>query len=402
MSARSVTRGATADVVIIGGGVIGLTIARSLVRRGVRRVTLVERAGFGAEASSAAGGILAPQVEADRNDEFFRLMCASRDLYPGFADALREEGDVDVVLDRTGTLYLGFNGQDEIEFKRRLAWQAEQGLRVELLAAGDARTLEPHISERVRCALRFPSDWQVENRKLVEALVKANDKLGVCMLEGSEVKTVRIENDQVQGVQTSKGSIAAKAVVVAAGAWASFVNSPDVSLPEVFIEPVRGQMLCFKSASALTRHVLYTARGYVVPRRDERLLAGSTSEHVGFDKRVTVDGIGNIKSAAVEIIPALKHLPLFDSWAGLRPRAEDDFPVLGPASEIGGLFYATGHYRNGILLAPITGELIAEAIVTGVPSTLLTPFLPDRFCQKPKREDRPAALADTRAADPRF
>jgi len=401
MSARSVTRGATADVVIIGGGVIGLTIARALVRRGVRSVTLVERAGFGAEASSAAGGILAPQVEADRNDEFFRLMCASRDLYPGFADALREEGDVDVELDRTGTLYLAFTGQDEIELKRRLRWQTEQGLSVELLAARDACTLEPHISERVRCALRFPNDWQVENRMLVEALVKANDRLGVSMLEGCELKSVRIESNQVQGVQTSKGGIATKTVVVAAGAWASLVNSPNGSLPGIFIEPVRGQMLCFKSAPALTRHVLYTARGYVVPRRDERLLAGSTSDHVGFDKRVTVDGIGNIKSAAAEIIPALKHLPLFDSWAGLRPRAEDDFPVLGPASEIGGLFYATGHYRNGILLAPITGELIAEAIVTGVPSILLTPFLPDRFCQKPKREDR-LALADARAAEPRF
>src|SRR6266699_3358099 len=402
MSARSATNGATADVVIIGGGVIGLTIARSLVRRGVRSVTLVERARFGAEASSAAAGILAPQVEAYRNDELFRLMCASRDLYPGFADALGEEVDVDVELDRTGTLYLGFSGQDEIEFKRRLMWQTEQGLRIELLAASDARTIEPHISERVRCALRFPNDWQVENRKLVEALVRANDKFGVCMLEECEVKSVRIENDQVQGVQTSKGSIATKTVVMAAGAWSSFVDSPDVSLPGILIEPVRGQMLCFKSATAQTLHVLYTARGYVVPRRDGRLLAGSTSDHVGFDKRVTVDGIGNIRSAAAEIIPALRHLSLFDSWAGLRPRAEDDFPVLGPASEIGGLFYATGHYRNGILLAPITGELIAEAIVTGVPSTLLTPFLPDRFCQKPKREDKHAALVDARVADPRF
>ena len=402
MSARSATNGATADVVIIGGGVIGLTIARSLVRRGVRGVTLVERARFGAEASSSAAGILAPQVEADRNDELFRLMCASRDLYPWFADALREEVDVDVELDRTGTLYVGFNGQDEIEFKRRLMWQTEQGLRIELLAAVDARTIEPHISERLGCALRFPNDWQVENRKLVEALVKANDKFGVCMLEGCEVKSVRIENDQVQGVQTSKGSIVTKTVVMAAGAWSSFVDSPDVSLPGILIEPVRGQMLCFKSATAQTRHVLYTARGYVVPRRDGRLLAGSTSDHVGFDKRVTVDGIGNIRSAAAEIIPALRHLSLFDSWAGLRPRAEDDFPVLGPASEIGGLFYATGHYRNGILLAPITGELIAEAIVTGVPSISLTPFLPDRFCHKPNPEDRHAAPADARAADSRF
>ncbi len=402
MSARSATNGATADVVIIGGGVIGLTIARSLVWRGVRSVTLVERARFGAEASSSAAGILAPQVEADRNDELFRLMCASRDLYPWFADALREEVDVDVELDRTGTLYLGFSGQDEIEFKRRLMWQTEQGLRIELLAASDARTIEPHISERVRCALRFPNDWQVENRKLVEALVRANDKFGVCMLEECEVKSVRIENDQVQGVQTSKGSIATKTVVMAAGAWSSFVDSPDVSLPGILIEPVRGQMLCFKSATAQTLHVLYTARGYVVPRRDGRLLAGSTSDHVGFDKRVTVDGIGNIRSAAAEIIPALRHLSLFDSWAGLRPRAEDDFPVLGPASEIGGLFYATGHYRNGILLAPITGELIAEAIVTGLPSISLTPFLPDRFWHKPNREDRHAAPADARAADSRF
>ena len=368
-----------ANVVIIGGGVIGLTIARALARRGVRDVMLIERGRPGAEASWAAGGMLAPQAEADHVDDFFRLARTSRDMYPDFANALREESGIDVELDTTGTLYLAFTQNDETELRLRYEWQRSEGLPVEWLTGDKARRLEPCISANVRCALRFPNDFQVENRRLVKALVIANQKLGVRLITECEVSTLRIERGKIRGVETSKGFVSAPIVVVAAGAWTSFISSPDTSSQPISIEPVRGQMLCFEAQPQVARHVIYSSRGYLVPRRDGRLLAGSTRELVGFDKSVTDDGVDGIKAMAFEIAPALTDLPIVDSWAGLRPRAKDDLPVLGPCEEIDGLFYATGHYRNGILLAPVTGELIAHAITEGVTSSIPETFSPNRF-----------------------
>ena len=375
----------TADVVIVGGGVIGLTIARALRQSGVRDVTLIERGQLGAEASWAAGGILGPQIEAHRANDLFKLACASRDLYPAFANALRAETGVDVELDTTGALYLGFTEEDENELRRRFEWQTQAGLSVELLSAAEALSLEPCISSAVRCALRFPNDGQVENRKLLEALAMANGKLGVRMVTDCEVRALRVDHEKICAVETSLGVVSAPVVVLAAGAWTSLISSPDASLPAIEMEPVRGQMLCFKAVPPIARHVIYSSRGYLVPRRDGRVLAGSTAERVGFEKSVTDEGINAIKSMALEIAPSIAGLPLVSSWAGFRPRAADGLPVLGPCDGIEGLFYATGHYRNGILLAPITGELIARAIVEGATPPLLNAFSLGRFaCQKPK------------------
>lgn len=379
MSAQSLNSRLTADVAIVGAGVIGLSVARALLLRGVHHVTLIDRAQPGAEASSAAGGILAPQIEADHADEFFQLACASRDMFPAFAGALYEETDIDVELNTTGTLYLGFTEENESDLRQRHDWQTRAGLSVELLSPGDAKDLEPYISDRVRCALRFPNDFQVENRKLLEALVIANARHGARSMTGCDVHAVQIERGKVRGLETSLGFVSTPLVVLAAGAWTSFIDSPDMTLPQIGVEAVRGQMLCFEAQTHIAHHVIYSSRGYLVPRRDGRLLAGSTTEHVGFDKNVTDDGIQTIKSMALEIAPALGHLPLIDSWAGLRPRAADGLPVLGPYAGIEGLVYATGHYRNGILLAPITGELIASAIVEDVTPGLLTSFSPERF-----------------------
>jgi len=369
----------SAGVVIIGAGVIGLTIARALGQRGVREVMLIERGQPGAEASWAAGGILAPQVEVDHQDDFFQLACASRDLYPEFAASLKEETGVDVELDTTGTLCLGFTEKDEAELRRRYEWQQSEGLEVEWLTGDEARRLEPCVSANVRCALRFPKDFQVENRRLVDALVRTNEELGAYLVTGSSVSSVRIEHERVLGVEISSGFVDAPIVVIAAGAWASLIKSADAKLPAIGVEPVRGQMLCFAAHPQIARHVIYSSSGYLVPRRDGRVLAGSTAEHVGFDKRTTDEGVEAIKAMALEIAPSMAALPVVDSWAGFRPRAPDGLPVLGPCAGIGGLFYATGHYRNGILLAPITGKVSANAIVDGIMPDSVKAFSPDRF-----------------------
>jgi glycine oxidase len=371
-----------ADVVVIGGGVIGLTIARALALRGVGEVVLVERARLGKEASAAAAGMLAPQAEANCADDFFNLCAQSRDMYPTFAAALREETGIDCELDRTGTLYLAFTEHDQAEIEHRHDWQVRAGLAVQKLNATDVRSLEPCISESVSGALRFPSDIQVENRRLLSALIAANEKLGVRLMTGTTVESIRINRGRIEGAETSRGFISAGKIVISGGAWSSFIKVLDTALPHPRIEPVKGQMVCFDatdSAPGIARHVIYSPRGYLVPRRDGRVLAGSTTEHAGFDKEVTASGVHSILSNAMEISLWISDLPLVAVWAGLRPRAHDSLPVLGPCEELRGLVFATGHYRNGILLAPITGELIADAIVDNVVSLDLNAFRPDRF-----------------------
>lgn len=365
----------SAEVVVIGGGVIGLTVARALVQRGVRDVLLVERSALGAEASFAAGGMLAPQTEANGRDDFFELACQSRDLYPNFAAELREETGIDVELDTTGTLYLALTEGDLDEIGKRYEWQIQAGLVVEELTASAARELEPCVTETALGALRFPHDIQVENRRLLNALVNSVDKLGVTITTNTSVESIVVERGRLTGVQTSRGFVSCRKVVNAAGTWSSAIKHSHT--PK--IEPVRGQMICLDAKPQLTRHVIFSPRGYLVPRQDGRLLAGSTSESAGFTKQVTAGGISTILANAQEISPAVSRLPIVDTWSGLRPRAADGLPVMGPCGEIDGLFYATGHYRNGILLAPVTGELIAEAVVAGHVSSLLAAFSPNRF-----------------------
>jgi glycine oxidase len=377
----------SAGVVIVGGGVIGLAVARALALRGICDVLLIERSSLGAESSFAAAGMLAPQAEADRADDFFDLACRSRDLYPAFAAALLEETGIDIELETSGTLYLAFNDEDAAELEKRYQWQSKAGLALEIMGGEDARRLEPGISETVCAALKFPFDTQVENRRLISALAAATQKLGVRLVTGTSVTALKTDFRGVAGVETSRGFVGTETVVIAGGAWTSLLGltalsgqiTSDKTLPNLCIEPVRGQMLCFEATPQIARHVIYTPRGYIVPRRDGRLLAGSTTEQAGFDRRVTAAGIGSILTAALEICPQIGALPLIASWAGLRPRAADGLPVLGPYAEIEGLFYATGHYRNGILLAPVTGELVAGAIVDKIASTSLSIFSPDRF-----------------------
>jgi glycine oxidase len=369
----------SSDVVIIGGGVIGLAIARELARRGVREVTVIERGGLGAEASSAAAGMLAPQAEADRADEFFYLTCRSRDMYPKFASDLQDETGIEIELETTGTLYLGFTDHDVKELQQRYEWQTRAGLPVQLLTPAEARTMETGISDEIKLALKFPLDIQVENRRLIIALSTSNQRVGVQLLTGTTVTSLNVKHGRISGVETSRGRVATENVVIAGGAWVSMLNAPDKSLPDIGIEPVRGQMLSFEANPQIARHVIYSPRGYIVPRRDGRLLAGSTTEFAGFDRRVTAAGVQSISSAALEICPGISSLPLTRSWAGLRPRAADGLPVLGPCAEIEGVFYATGHYRNGILLAPLTGELVAVGIIEKSFDPSLDIFSPDRF-----------------------
>lgn len=373
-------RAKNSDVLIIGGGVIGLALARALRKKGAGRVTILERgAAAGAEASSAAAGMLAPNAESERVDDFQRFCADSSRLYPQFAAELRDETGIDIELERHGTLYLAFGAADSEEIRRRFAWQKKAGLNVERLPPEDVRRIEPFVSPDVREALFFPEDWQVENRLLVKALLKFAELNDVEIKTGAEARNLIIENGKVIGAQTAHQTFFAEKTVLAAGAWTSLVKIPgfDASLPEIV--PVRGQMIGFQTAKRLFFHVIYSPRGYVVPRLDGRILVGATVERAGFDKGVTEEGVYSLRRTAAEIAPSLEKIPIAEKWAGLRPFAADGLPVLGGVPEIENLFVAAAHFRNGILLAPLTADVLAADILNRTASGRIEAFSPQRF-----------------------
>jgi glycine oxidase len=322
--------------------------------------------------------MLGVQAEADSAGPFFDLCRASRDLYPEFAAALFRDTGIDIELDRSGTLYLAFTDDDVSEIRDRFAWQSLAGLAVEHLSADDARRSEPFISPGVLEALYFPGDWQVDNRKLCQSLKFAAELSGVDIRENTEVERLIVEDGTVRGAHTSTGTFLADRTLLATGAWTSLIKIGDAKMP-VNIEPVRGQMIAFQTAKRLFQRVIYSRRGYLVPRLDGRILAGSTSENAGFDRSVTGSGATHLKSMAGEISPGIAGLEISDHWAGLRPFALDALPVMGPITGLDGLVFATAHYRNGILLAPVTAELATAYLLGEMGSETNNDFSPDRF-----------------------
>ncbi|QQS45543.1 MAG: glycine oxidase ThiO [Acidobacteriota bacterium] len=367
------------DAAVVGGGVIGCSIAWRLAQAGLR-VILLDKGEFGAEASRAAGGMLAPLSEADETGDFFDLCVSSRAMYADFARELRAASGIDIEYRTEGTLYLSLREEDDEELDRRWQWQHAAGLNVKRLDAGCVRKLEPGINPALRWALKFPDDHQVNNRLLAAALLEAARRSGVNTLPMTEVFQVRTEpvagTERVIGLTTPQGLIRAANVVVTAGCWSTLI------LPEsshaLRVTPVRGQMVSFEMAEPTLNHVVYSRRGYLIPRHSGHIIAGSTTEHAGFDKSVTVGGIAEILEHAIEIMPSAGERALTETWAGLRPHSADSLPILGHDPRIEGLIHATAHYRNGILLTPITARAISELIVKGESSVNLAPFSFDR------------------------
>lgn len=362
-------------VLIIGGGVIGLSIARQLKKQGINDITILEKGVLGKESSYAAGGMLAPHAETDKFDDFFYFCRESLNLYSDFAEELFSETGVDIELDKEGTLYLAFESDDQQEILERYEWQKQAGLEVEYISATDIHKLEPFVSPDVLEGLFFPNDWQVENRKLLLALQKFCELNAIKVIENTEITKLLFENGKLKGAASGANIFFADTVVLATGAWTSLILTESFSLPKV--KPIRGQMVAFQTAKRLFSKVIYSPRGYLIPRQNGRIIAGSTSEDIGFDKFVTDLGLDIIREKALEIAPSLVNLEINDSWAGLRPFAADSLPFLGELAE--NLFIATAHYRNGILLAPATAKIMAEKIVNNTDSRYFESFSPNRL-----------------------
>jgi glycine oxidase len=364
------------DVVIIGGGIMGSAIALRLAQRGVG-VTVIERGIPGAEASSAAAGILGPQMEAEGPGPLLDLGLRSRALYPALAVELREATGIDVGYDRSGVLAVALDEAEEGELTARRAWQLARGLPVLALSGAEARAREPALGPDVRAALAFPDDGQVNARELARAFSQAAAGAGARFLAGRYVRRVRLAGGAATGVELDGETLAAGTVVVAAGSWSGLVEGAGV--PATVVRPARGQLVSIETRPPLFRHVVSVhGRGYLVPRRDGSVLAGSTVEMAGFKKQVTVGGLAAILTLARTLVPALAEAPVTGSWSNFRPYTEDHLPVLG-ATGVRGLVLATGHFRNGILLAPVTAEAIAELVATGRSAVDLAPFSISRF-----------------------
>ena len=358
----------SADVVVVGAGVIGCAVARRAAGAGLR-VVVLERGTPGMEASWAAAGMLSPLAEAAAPGPMLDLLLAAREMYPAYVEALREETGIDCGYSDAGTLFLALREEDDPEMEARFAWQSAAGLGVERLDAAAVRSAEPAVSPEVRFALRFPGDHQVDNRALGAALRSAAAAAGVELRTGVAATHLLREGSRAVGVACADGGrVRAGAVVIACGAWAG--RLPGLPRP-VPVEPVHGQLLAIESLPPLFRHVVDSPRCYIVPRASGRVIVGATVEHTGERKAVTPWGLTRLLTGAVEVAPALEHAPVVETWSGLRPGTPDGLPILGPDPGVAGLVYATGHYRNGILLAPLTGERIGALLAgEGWPAAL--------------------------------
>ncbi len=366
-------------IVIIGGGVCGLVIGW-YVRRAGHPVTIVERGEAGRGASWAAAGMLAPQVEAEPSEErLLRLLLESRALWADFARELEDASGIAVDYRTEGTLVVAHNRDDVERLKFQYEFQRNLGLELEWISGYQARRREPHLARTVTAAVFSPLDHQVDNRELVLALREAFVGAGGVLRENTEALDIVTAAGCVTGVRLADETMAADAVVLAAGAWSRDVGGlPEALRPPV--RPVKGQMLAvaMPRGAPLLSHVVWGPAVYLVPRSDGRLLIGATVEEKGFDAELTAGGVLDLLREAWETLPGIYDLPIVETWTGLRPGSRDDAPILGPTS-LEGLIMATGHHRNGILLAPITGQTICQFLLGGEVPESIAPFSLARF-----------------------
>lgn len=368
------------DIVVVGAGAIGCTVAWELARRGLS-VTVVDRGPPGHGATGVAGGMLSPLAEARQNGAFLDLAMASFDRYAEFVEALRDATGIDVGYQEAAKLLVARSDVEVAALEETRSWQVEAGFAVDWLDGDAARRLEPGLTPKVRAGLLIARDGQVESRRLGAALWSAAAGAGARFHIGDPVVEIRADRDgRIAGVVLASGELlSTRTVVLAAGSWSSNLKGLPRPLP---VAPVRGQIVEVQTVPPLLGRVVASGGCYLIPRRDGRLLIGATEERVGHRDEVTVGAIHALLTAGLDLLPALADAPVIATWSGFRPGTPDGLPVLGPDADMPGLHYATGHYRNGILLAPITGLLVAESVTGATPTLPLAPFGVERFGER--------------------
>ena len=366
----------TTDVAIVGAGIVGCSIAWELAKAGLK-VCVLERGGIGEESSAAAAGMLSGQHGVTNFGARYQLHLEARELHAVLADELRQLTGIDVGFCRWGILDLLFTPGEVRAADRCYTVQTQAGLRVERLTREEALALEPALSPDIQGAIRYPDEAHVHNGRLTIALGEAARRAGAEFRSGEPAIMLVRQGDRVAGVQTPRETLLAGTVVVANGAWAADLVSPlGLVLP---VKPMRGQMLAVRTVPRAVHQVIYGRHMYVVPRAEGETLIGATVEDVGFRKEVTLEGLEELIQAGRHVVPGIMGQPVVRTWAGLRPGSPDGLPLVGPVAGYAGILLAVGHYRNGILLGPMTGVLVKQLLVDRVTSSHLDLLRPARF-----------------------
>lgn len=364
----------TSDVLIIGGGIVGCACAFELAKRGAR-VTLLEYGKTGMQATNAAAGLLAPLGESDAPTAILRTGLRALREYPALVAELRERCGFDVEL-RDGILKVAFDEDEAAALQRRFSWQRELGLTLDWLDGAMCRELEPRLSERIVAGVFSPQEAWMSNQLLALALERAARSYGAVIHERTPVARIRRRGGRIAGVAAGGEIYEAPAIVLAAGARSGQIAARMGIVLPVF--PVRGQMVALGGMSAPIRHAVWGREGYLVPRANGLVFAGATVEHAGFRRRTTKAGVRAMRRMAASLVPQLAAATMPFEWAGLRPGTPDGMPFIGPIADTN-VVAATGHYRNGILLGPLTGKLVAAGILDGDWSEVPDEFSPERL-----------------------
>jgi glycine oxidase len=362
------------DVIVVGGGVIGLSVAHAISAEGLS-VLLLDPGNAEAAASWAAAGMLAPLSEADRPDPLFELCVASLRLYRDWVGQLQERSGIDPEYQEPGLMYVASSETALAELKCRMDWQRAAGFDSELLTPEDVHRMEPNLTMAIAGGVHMPGERQITPRRLLDALRIACGAGNVEIRSGQRVCEVLRSGDRVTGVQTETGFISAECIVIASGA-----RSAEIAglCPRLRIAPRKGQMLSLKTPETIFRKLIRWEHAYLVQRPGGNLIVGATNEDAGFDRTLTPAGIGGLLSRVQQLSSHTAAFPIQEMWSGLRPATPDGLPVLGRAG-LHGLIYASGHYRNGVLLAPITASIVAHLAGNRVPPVALEAFAPARF-----------------------
>ncbi len=367
------------SVAIIGAGVCGLGIGWRLAQAGCR-VDVFDKGEAGRGATWAAAGMLAGGLETEPGEEhLLPLAQRSQEMWPGFARELEAASGIELGYRDEGTLWIALTQDDAAQLRFTFEFQTGLGIALEWLTGAEARAREPHLKPGLAAAVYSAGDHPVDNRQLARALKHAFLAAGGHLHEREPVTAVEVEAGRVRGVALGERRHRAEVVVLAAGAWSrDIAGLPEAARPPV--RPLKGQALALRMdpAAPLLEHVLWVPKGYLVPRNDGRLLVGATVEERGFDDSLTAGGIFALLESAWRALPAIEELAIDEFWVGFRPGSRDDLPILG-ATPVEGLMLASGHHRNGILLAPITAEAVAQQVLTGRPLPGTERFGIDRF-----------------------
>jgi glycine oxidase len=372
----------TCDVAIVGGGIIGVSCAITLAEEGLR-VVILDRQDLGREASWAAAGMLSPAPHLPGDEGLVPLACEGLKLYPDYIRKIESASHKKTNFASIGAVELFFGPEGPEERDQYVAACRSMEVKAEAISATEARRLEPAVASTVRAAAFFPEEAMVEPRALMDAAVEAARAAGAEIHANCDVQTLAIEGGRCTGVILDGERIVAGHVVIAAGCFSRQIFAADSEArrrlaPFLPTRPVRGQMIALQPRDTTLARAVRSVRGYVVPRSNGWIVAGSTVEEAGFDKRTTAEGLQKIRKAAIELVPDLAFAEIVESWCGLRPGTPDGLPILGPV-DLEGVILATGHFRNGILLAPVTAQLVKKWITQVEMPALLDTYSPSRF-----------------------